>query len=340
MNTLSFSQKALTSINSYLKRAETNALAIGVIFKNGEVGHFTSDGISLSSRFDIGSISKTFTAQLILGLVSEGKISLDDTADVYLSLPKGKYPTVTQLLTHTAGYGHLTPAEITVPHLLKSRYIRKNLYRNVKREDVIAALSRRNHTKMSNRYGYSDFAYAVLALIAEAVTGRPFHELLDELIQSEYGLSDTEAYPTNPRVDTYLGKKPIEAWKWDRENPYIAGGGVVSTLEDMIKYCSIQLKDKSERILLAQTVHIPSFSEGSNIGTCLGWHTYKSSDQLWHVGGVGAFRSSMIANRRQRMAVIVLGNAKGGRSANVHYLAKLIYSELKRKKIRLSLPSQ
>jgi len=335
MNTLSFSQKALTSINSYLKRAETNALAIGIIFKNGEVGYFTSEGVSLLSRFDIGSISKTFTAQLILGLVNDEKISLGDTVDRYLPLSKGSYPTILQLLTHTAGYGHLTPAEITVPHLIGGRYIRKNLYRNVDRDDVLSALSRRNRTPKANKYGYSDFAYAILALIAEKVTSKPFYEILNDLIKDEYGLTNTEAYPTAPRVATYLGDKPIDAWDWDKENPYIAGGGVVSTIKDMIKYSSLQLKDKSERILMAQEVHLPSFSTKSNVGTCLGWHTYKRSDQLWHVGGVGAFRSSMIVNRHRRLAVIVLGNAKGGRSANVHYIAKLLYSELKKNKLSI-----
>ena len=335
MNTLSFSQKALTSINSFLDRADTNALAIGIIFKNGEIGYFTSEGVSLSSRFDVGSISKTFTAQLILGLVSEGKISLDDTADKYLPLQKGSYPTILQLLTHTAGYGHLTPAEITVPRLLKKRYIRANLYREVVREDIIAALSRRNRTNHSSKYGYSDFAYAILAMIAESIEKRPFYELLSELIKDEYGLADSEAYPTTPRVATYLGDKPIDSWVWDKENPYIAGGGVVSTIEDMIKYSSLQLQSTSDRILLAQKAHPPSFSSKSNVGTCIGWHTYKRSDQLWHVGGVGAFRSSMIVNRHRRLAVVVLGNAKGGRSANVHYIAKLLYSELKKKKIRI-----
>ena len=336
MHELILSKKTLASVNAYLGRAKTNALTIGVIFKSGEVGYFTSDNASLSSRFDIGSISKTFTAQLILGLVSEGKLSLDDTADKFLAVKKGSYPTVRELLTHTAGYGHLTPVEITLPRLLQKRYIRANLYRGIGRDDVISALSRRNRTKHGNKYGYSVFAYAVLAMIAESVEKMPFYELMNELIKEKYRLSDSEAYPTAPRVNTYLGKKQIEAWEWDPENPYIAGGGIVSTVEDMIKYADLQLKSQSDAILLAQKIHSGSFSEHSNIGTCLGWHTYKRSNQLWHVGGVGAFRSSMVINRSLKCAVVVLGNAKGGRSTNVHYLAKLIYSELKRKKIRLS----
>lgn len=328
-----FSDKARGAMQAYLGRSLTNEVAIGIIFKDKSVGYYTSEGVSEVSRFDIGSISKTFTAQIILGLVCEGKLSLDNTADVYLPLKHGKYPTIAQLLTHTAGYGHLTPLEITLPRLIAKRYILKNPYRGVDEAEVINALSRRRQTKAHNKYGYSDFAYAILAMIAEKITEKPFSELLNRLIKEEYGLKHSEAYPTAPRIDTYLYGKPIKAWDWERENPYIAGGGVVSTLEDMVKYAKIQLESRSPAVLASQKLYPQSFSPSGNIGTCLGWHTYKKSNQLWHVGGVGAFRASMIVNRSLGCAVVVLGNAKGGRSANVHYLAKLLYSELKKKRI-------
>lgn len=47
---------------------------------------------------------------------------------------------------------------------------------------------------------------------------------------------------------------------------------------------------------------------------CIGWHTYKRSNQLWHVGGVGTFRSSIIFNKKCRLGVVVLGSSKGKRS--------------------------
>ncbi len=328
-----FSRKSFASIQKFLDRAPTNALAIGIIFKDGSVGTFYSDGVDGSSLFDIGSVSKTFTAQLILSLAEQGKISLDATVDTYIPLRKGLYPTVTALLTHTAGYGHLTPVEITLPALLTKRYIRANLYRGADRDAVLSALSRRNRAKKGTRYGYSDFAYAVLAVVAENVTGEPFHVLLNRLIRDTYGLKNTSVFPVFPRVPVYLGGKEISPWEWDKENPYIAGGGVVSTMGDMLKYARLQLKSFLPQVIASQKIYPPSFSPRSNTGTCLGWHTYKKSNQLWHVGGVGAFRASVIINRRLGCAVTVLGNAKGGKSANVHYIAKLLYSELKKKRV-------
>ena len=68
---------------------------------------------------------------------------------------------------------------------------------------------------------------------------------------------------------------------------------------------------------------------------CFGWHTYKKSNQLWHVGGVGTFRSSIILNKKLKLGVAVLGNAKGRATANCHYIAKMLCSELKNKRIKL-----
>ena len=55
--------------------------------------------------YEIGSLTKTITAALISRAITEGRIRLDDTIDMYLPLPEGNhYPTVRELLTHTSGY--------------------------------------------------------------------------------------------------------------------------------------------------------------------------------------------------------------------------------------------
>ena len=257
---LQFSGKAFESIDRFLNRSPKNVLAVGVIFKDKSWGCYFSEGISSQTRFDIGSISKTFTAQLILKLVNQGKISLDASVDRYLPLPKGVYPSIRNLLTHTAGYGHLTPWEITLPALLTKRYTRANPYRWADGNAVIRALSRRNRFKDHGTYGYSDFAYGVLAVVAERVTGEPFHALLTQLIREDYGLDHTEAYPTAPRCPVFAGNREIEPWHWDKTNPYIAGGGVVSTLEDMLQYAKIQIESHLPQVLQGQQLYEPSLS--------------------------------------------------------------------------------
>ena len=199
-----FSKKAEQTISDYLAKSQTNMLTIGVIFPNGVKDFYCSENTELHTPFDVGSISKTFTAALILKLAREGKISLDARADEYIELPRGKYPKISQLLTHTAGYGHLTPLEVTLPSLIMKSYQRANPYRNADEETVIKALSRRRKCKDFYHYGYSDFPYAILAVIASKVTGKPFSEILEDFIKNDLELQHTHIAKRENREASYL----------------------------------------------------------------------------------------------------------------------------------------
>ena len=332
----SFRTKFLNCYDKYLNISNNYNIAIGIYHagKYYEFGNGTND----SYKYDIGSISKTMTAHLTLSLVSDGLIDLNDSVSKYIKLKNGRYPTIYQLLTHTAGYNHLTPYEITVPNLLRSGYTRRNIYFGYKSNDVVKLLERRNKHKKNNSYGYSDFAYAVIAIILENVTGKMFFELLEEFIIDKLNLKNTTVLcEENNRFPLAVYKnKTFNYWRWNKENPYLASGGIVSNLNDMLKYISLEIESKEPYIFDSHKVCLNSFSKKSNIGMCVGWHTYKKSNQLWHVGGVGTFRSSIIFNKVKKTGVVVLGNAKGIKKANVHYLCKMIYSELKIKKIKLS----
>lgn len=332
---IAFGDKIEGVMQVYLDAAPTNALAVGIVLPNGRVGYYTSQGINEHSRFDVGSISKTFTAQLILKLAAEGKLSLDATVDRYLPLRAGQYPTVTQLLTHTAGYGHATPAEIVIPHYLTAPYRTHNLYRGVRREDVLRALSARNRCRSSHAYGYSDFPYAILALVAERLTGKSFADLMNAFLHEEYALQSTEVCPTGARTDCYARGIKLQPWTWERENPYLAGGGIVSTLADLTAYAKQQLESEKSYVLQAQEHYAPSCPNAHGVETCLGWLSYHNSKRLWHIGGVGSYRAAIVFNRSLGCAAVVLGNTKGEKKANVHYLANLLYGEMKRHRIRV-----
>ena len=328
-----FRPKLSGCINRYLAISEKYSLTIG-LYKKGKEYIYTNEKDPYSLRYDIGSISKTITAHLILSLAEEGYLDINDSVSRYIDLPKGNYPSLYQLLTHTAGYGNLTPAEITVPALLSHGYARKNIYDGCSSARVIGCLAKRKNT-VAKGYGYSDFAYAILAVVAERVMGRPFSELLNEFVHGRLGMKNT-VICLDPKARLPLAaekNRTYDFWHWSESNPYIAGGGLVSNIEDMMHYLALEITSKENFIKNAQVLCEKSLSQSSNIATCIGWHTYKKSNQLWHVGGVGTFRSSVIFNRKRGIAVAVLGNAKGVASANVHYLAKMLYSEMKINKI-------
>lgn len=328
--------KAIQKIKSYLALSNNNRLTIG-LYKEGKFYVFGNIEEEKQLLYDIGSVSKTATAHLILKLCEEGKSDINCTVDKYLPLKKGKYPTLLQLLTHTAGYHHLTPVEVTLPQLILSGYAHKNPYENCTVKTVIKSLERRRFLKPKERYGYSDFAFAILAAIAETITKKPFSLLFEEFIQKDLGLINTNV-EVDPKLRTppaIKGNRILPFWVWKKENPYIAGGGMVSNIEDVLRYVALQIESEEPYITLAHTVCESSKIKNDNHLMCIGWHTYKRSNQLWHVGGVGTFRASVIINKKRRLGVVVLGNAKGKNSANAHYIAKMLYSELKNKRIRL-----
>lgn len=338
LSTEALRQKLLSAIDGYLQICKDNSISVGLYHK-GNLYVLSSDENPLNLQYDIGSVSKTITAHLILSLCEKGLIELHKSISEYISLPSGEYPTVYELLTHTAGYGHLTPAEITVPSLLRSGYAKRNIYESCTESTVLKCLSRRKkRTSRRGKYGYSDFSYSVLALIAESVSNQPFASLLETFIDNSLGLAQT----TIEADENLRMPKPakrghkLRFWKWYRENPYIAGGGLVSTVYDMLKYIKLEIESKERYISGAHKICMSTVSEKRNEACCIGWHTYKKSNQLWHVGGVGTFRSSIIFNKKRGLGVVVLGNAKGIRSANVHYIAKMIYSEMKINKIDFS----
>lgn len=327
--------KTAEKIRNYLFLSENNRLTIG-LYKNGKCYVFGS-AEDKHLFYDIGSVTKTITAHLILKLCENEGLDISKTVDNYLPLKKGKYPTLYQLLTHTAGYHHLTPIEVTLPPLVFHGYARKNPYENCSVKTVIKCLERRRFIRPKMRYGYSDFASAVLAIVAEEVTKTPFTTLLEDFINHDLGLKETliELSPEKRNPPAVKGKKLLPFWVWKRSNPYIAGGGIVSNIEDVLRYVALQIESEKAYISKAHTVCKESATKNDNHLMCIGWHTYKRSNQLWHVGGVGTFRTSIIFNKKRKIGVVVLGNAKGKASANSHYIAKMLYSELKNRRIRL-----
>ncbi len=339
MNTVSISiasihKKTRDRINQYLSLSDKQSLSIG-LYANGQAYIVNQDRDEKELSYDIGSVSKTVTGHLILKLCDDGIIDINKPVSEYLELKEGDYPTIYELLTHTGGFSRFTPVEITIPTHLFQRYSYRNPYEKVKKSDVFQSLARRRHRSASSKYRYSDFSYAVLAQIAEKVTNTHFIDLLTEFMKDELQLESTSVIREIQEPKAVLNGKVVPYWKRDADNPYIAAGSLKSNIFDMLRYISIQIESDKKYITDGHIVCPNSFTEGKRTGTTLCWHTYRSSGQLWHVGGVGTFRASVIFNRNSRKGVVLLGNTRGIKSANVHHITKMIYKDLKRNKVKL-----
>ena len=293
------------AINRYKKH--NSRLSFGLIYEDKIII------IGDNDIYDIGSISKVFTSLLFIEMNDNCIIDINDTIDKYIDLPEGIYPTIKQLLSHETGYYHLTPIRITLFPLLFHRYKNKNVYDNVNEDVVVKEIIKRKHYN-SYKYGYSDFSYAILAIIAKNVYKKSFNDVMNDYL-NKIGLSNSIC------IDDNIKRISKKNWKWNSDNPYIAAGGIASNISDMIKFMEYEFERTNKM----------EFEYNKNHN--LTYFTTKKRNLYWHVGGVGYFRSAMLINPKRKIGVVVLGNNVGRRGSNPYYISKLLYTAIRRNKI-------
>ncbi|SCG19374.1 D-alanyl-D-alanine carboxypeptidase [Micromonospora echinofusca] len=149
------------------------------------------------ARFRIGSVTKVFTAALVLQLVAEGRIGLADPVQRHLpGLLPADYPTVTvrQLLDHTNGIPSPTMPD-GIEWQLAHRYDRWT-------PEQIVRLGLRNPRQFApgTKQHYTNMGYIVAGLLVEKVTGHAYARELDRRIARPLRLRDTYAPGDDPRI--------------------------------------------------------------------------------------------------------------------------------------------
>ncbi|MHB8894826.1 MAG: serine hydrolase domain-containing protein [Candidatus Geothermincolia bacterium] len=138
-------------------------------------------------RFRIGSITKTFTATVILTLVDEGKLTLDDKVSKYVSgVPEGDRITVRMLCNNTSGLFNYGEDPAFVENLVadpQKKY--------TPRELVDFAASRPAYFEPGKGFHYSNTNFILQGMIIEEITGRPVAEAYNKRIIEPLGLKNT-----------------------------------------------------------------------------------------------------------------------------------------------------
>jgi CubicO group peptidase (beta-lactamase class C family) len=145
---------------------------------------------TLDTQFAIASATKGFTALAVVSLIEDGKLDLDTTARSVLGadLPLvADDVTVEHLLAHRAGIGDYVDEDL--PEELPLKVPVQNL---VSTADYLPAIDG-FATKFAagTRFSYCNSGYVLLALIAERVSGQPFHDLVAERVFAKAGMPDT-----------------------------------------------------------------------------------------------------------------------------------------------------
>jgi CubicO group peptidase (beta-lactamase class C family) len=269
-----------------------------------------------TSVFEIGSVTKVFTAALLSDMVQRREVALDDPVQTYLPagvvMPTrgGKQITLAMLSEQTSGLPrlptNLRPADASNPY---ADYTVQQLY------EFLSGYTLPRDPGAS--YEYSNLGVGLLGHVLALRAGKSYEELLRERIWKPLGMSSTAITLTSPlRARLALGHGPSGAVVpgWDLTT--LAGAGAIrSTAVDMLKFLAAQLHPERGPLEKAMALtHLERASAGSaGMGIGLGWHLrhHGGDDVVWHNGGTGGYRSFAGFRPTTGAAVVVLTNSGG-----------------------------
>jgi D-alanyl-D-alanine carboxypeptidase len=282
---------------------------------------------TVEMQYSIGSISKQFTAALILMLEHEGKLNVDDPVGKYLpQLTRANEVTVRQVLSMTSGYQDFWPED----------YVMTSMMVSTTPDHILDVWGKKPlDFEPGTQWQYSNTNYVIAGRIAEIVGGKPLIEQLQERIFVPLKMtgvlnSDASRLPANDPTGYYqhalgpLRPAPQEGMGW-----MFAAGELAMPAHDLALW-NISLMD---RTLLAPASYDEMFAEvklknGKGTGYGLGvevgardGHTYVA-----HSGEVSGFVAQNTVYVDDKVAVTVLTNedASAAASALERQIAPLV----------------
>jgi CubicO group peptidase (beta-lactamase class C family) len=312
--------------NRPVEKKAVFGLVVGVI--DGDktytacVGRKSKDGPAPDEKtvFEIGSITKVFTGQLLADAVVRGEVMLDQPVAELLGkdavVPKFEERPIRleDLATQTSGLPRL-------PSNLNWLANPLNPYADYKPDDLLKFLAEYKLERSPGaEFEYSNLGMGLLGAALAKHAGKTYEELTIERICKPLGMSDTTITLSDDqksRMATGANALGLPLPPWDI--PALAGAGALrSTLHDMLIFARanlapekttlakpIELAHKSRFTIRAATEKIPHSGE---IG--LGWQitVEPSGTIIWHNGMTGGYASYMALVPKKRWGVVVLGN--------------------------------
>ena len=276
--------------------------------------------VDLDSVFDIGSVTKQFTAAAILRLEMEGQLSVQDPLSLYVAgLPASKQViTIHQLLTHTAGLVSDVGGD----------------YEPVTRDEFIRRFAESSLLhRVGERYAYANTGYSMLAVVIELVTGQSYEAYLAQALFEPSGMRQTgyvlpdwdDKVAVGYGGDERFGRPNEQPWAPDGPYWNLRGnGGLLSTAGDMHRWHKALL---GESVLDAQAKaklygqHTP---EGVGAPTYYGygWALFPTAFDttlITHNGGNGVFFADFLRFLDEDVTIFVATNAARGADATIGF---------------------
>jgi len=313
-------------VPAWLEQYGEPGLAL-VLVEDGHVTHHRAYGLAdrASGRqvtpdtvFQVGSISKTFTAWAVMELVEQGRVELDAPVDRYLKrwhLPESEYDaagvTVRRLLEHTAGISLPSVSGHDLGEPLPTLVEELDRYVRIEHEPGAGHV-------------YSGGGYALLQLLIEDVTGEDFAEHLQAKVFAPLGMSSTHfgwSAALAERVATPYGEGEEEPYP-HRCFPALAAAGAYTTVRDLGAFLEAHFLGpegaKPGRVVLAEDVLESMWATSpASPRYGLGYEVpppAPTSRVVMHSGSNRGWKADFFALPDDGLGIAVVTNVDGGRT--------------------------
>jgi len=317
-------------ISLYNKYGQFNGSAL--VADNGKVIYQKGVGLAnmewnipntSETKFRLGSITKQFTATLILQLVEQGKIKLDGKLIDYLPdyrQDTGAKITIHNLLSHTSGIPSYTSLPGFFTNVSRNPFAVDDFIKKYASGDL--------EFEPGTRFVYSNSGYFLLGAVIEKVTGKPYEQILRENIFDPLGMKNT-GYD---HWGAIIGKRATGYTKTPRgyeTAPYLdmsipyAAGSLYSTVEDLYLWDQALY---GEKILSAKSKELMFKPNLSNYGygfvmtkATLAPPTKLAVPVIQHNGGINGFSTVIVRMVPEKRLIVLLDNTERGQ-----YLDKIV----------------
>ena len=258
-----------------------------------------------SGKYRIGSVTKQFTAALILRLEQEGKLSVKDKlSKFYPGYPKGDSITVHMLLNHTSGVPNYT----AIPGVWQSLHYKYSL-------DSMINLFKNRPLDFSpgTNWRYSNSGYILLGMIIEKASGKKFVHYLREQIIQRIGLKNTDLEQRDSIYEKQVKGYYNNMGRWhpagfiEPDNAW-AAGSIISTTEDLSIWIKALYDNKVISPEETQKMLTPENPLSQGYGYGVDVDSLQGHPRIWHNGGIHGFSAYLAYYPKDDLTIVCLSN--------------------------------
>jgi CubicO group peptidase (beta-lactamase class C family) len=307
------------------RRSRTPSVAVRVV-RAGEVqldavtgsADLGADGRSVEAlaagpdvQYRMGSITKTFTAALVLQARDEGLLDLDDRLDAHLPVPRHGEISLRRMLSHLSGLQREPVGEVW------------ESLRGPDLPDLLSGLTEAEPVLPPQaRWHYSNLAYALLGQVVARLRGGTWESVLAEHLLDPLGLKRTTTSPTAPVARGYFPDPYADRLL---PEPLFPGHGFApaaelwTTTADLARWAAFWAEPDPAVLApatVAEMTHLHAMADlrGWSLGWGLGLMLHRRGERMFvgHDGAMPGFLASMVVHRDSRLGVVVLTNTSRG----------------------------